>query len=298
MRSLSRTIILMTLTFTLTVASMVVPDSYESFDIEDSYYNLGADIVVTGIDIQTPDFKNTILGFEGVEAATYVGILEIVNVESELTYNIRIMGVEMDNYSKVAFQEPEYTEGRGIDSLMSSINSTTDVIAQKDVVELLNLGNNKTFVMQHWIINEIGETEEAFYGVKIVDEFVYWPTLYDTKPSATSKLINIGLLCNISLPFLVATLPSDVEGMLLVKVKEGYSIGEVANSIQSNTFRQTENIEDILIISEGTLKATVLFGALNTSFIISMLISSATLKKFLTDSLLPGTSFSIASIKL
>lgn len=274
--STSRTIILMTLTFTLTVASMVVPDSYESYDMEDSYYSLGADIVISGVDIQTPDFKNTILGFEGVEAATYVGILEIVNTESELTYAIKIMGVELDNFSKVAFQEPEYTDGRGVENLITSINNFTDVIAQKDVLELLNLGNNKTFVMQNWQV--IGEdVVYATFGVLFVDQFDYWPTLYDRIPSATSKLINIGMLSNISLPFWIAREDSDVEGKLFVKVKEGYSISELADSIETNTFHETESIEEILMISEGSLKATVLFGALNTSFIISLFISSATL---------------------
>ncbi|MCK5047419.1 MAG: ABC transporter permease, partial [Candidatus Heimdallarchaeota archaeon] len=81
--STSRTIILMTITFTLTVATMIVPDSYKAFDVEDNYYNLGADIVVNGVDVLSPTYKETIEAMEGIEAATYVGILELSNTESD-----------------------------------------------------------------------------------------------------------------------------------------------------------------------------------------------------------------------
>jgi ABC-type antimicrobial peptide transport system permease subunit len=115
------------------------------------------------------------------------------------------------------------------------------------------------------------------YTVDIVEFYDYWPTLYNRIPQPTDKEINIGLIGNLSLPFLVARNDFDVNGKLYVKVEEGYSPSEVAHQIELYTRHDTSNIEELLLISEGGLKATVLYGALNSSFIVSMLIASATL---------------------
>lgn len=274
--STSRTIILMTITFTLTVATMIVPDSYRAYDVEDNYYNLGADIVVNGVDVLSPTYKETIEAMDGIEATSYVGVLELSNTESDLLYQIKIMGIELDNHSKAAFQENEYTNGRGIDDLIDSIQNETDVIGQQNEIDLLSLNENATFLISNWVL-EGSDVVERFYPVHVVDYYEYWPTLYNSIPQTTAKEINVGLIGNLSLPFSIARNDYDVQGKLYVKVMEGHSISEIAELIEITTQHDTDNIEDMALISEGTLKATVLFGALNSSFIVSLLISSATL---------------------
>jgi len=279
--STNRTIILMTITFTLTVATIIIPDSYRAYDLESAYYTLGSDIVVNQVDVLNPNYKQTVEAIEGVEAASYVGILDLSNTESDLVYTIKILGIELDNFSKVAYQEDEYTNGRQIENVIPSITNFTDVIGQKDQMDLLNLGENTTFVMENWA--DVGpDVVRLTYPVNFVDFYQYWPTLFTVQPSTISKEIHIGLIANISLPFHIARYQSDVDGKLLVKVKEGYSINEVAQTIETETRHDTANVEEMLLISSGTLKSTVLFGSLNTSFIISMLISAATLVIMMT----------------
>lgn len=279
--STNRTIILMTITFTLTVATIIIPDSYKAYDLENAYYTLGADIVVNQVDILNPNYKQTVEAIEGVETSTYIGILDLSLSESDLVYTIKILGIELDNFSKVAYQEDEYTNNQQIENVLLSITNYTDVIGQKDQMELLNLGTNSTFVLEN--LADVGaDVVMIKYPVNFVNFFEYWPTLYTVQPSTISKEIHIGLLANISLPFHIARHQSDVQGKLLVKVQEGYSISEVAQTIESTTRHETANVEDMLLISAGTLKATVLYGSLNTSFIISMLISAATLMIMMT----------------
>ncbi|MCK5298942.1 MAG: ABC transporter permease, partial [Candidatus Heimdallarchaeota archaeon] len=236
----------------------------------------GADIVVNGVDVLSPTYKETIEAMEGIEAATYVGVLELSNTESDLLYQIKIMGIELDNHSKAAFQENEYTNGRGIDDLIDSIVNDTDVIGQQNEIDLLSLNENSTFLISNWVL-EGSDVVERFYPVHVVDYYEYWPTLYNTVPQMTAKEINVGLIGNLSLPFSIARNDYDVQGKLYIKVMEGYSISEIASEIEITTQHDTDNIEDMALISEGTLKATVLYGALNSSFIVSLLISSATL---------------------
>ncbi|NHJ48038.1 MAG: FtsX-like permease family protein [Asgard group archaeon] len=274
--STTRTIILMSLTFALTVASMIIPDSYQAYDLEDAYYTLGADIVVEGVDILSPSFKDTVEEIDGIEATTYISILELSDTESGLSYQIKIMGVELDNYSKVAYEESEYTYGRGIAALLPSIVNETDVIGQTNQIEQLNLGENNTFTFRNFAeIN--GTVGYVQYSVDIVEFFQYWPTLYDRVPQTTDNVFDFGLIGNLTLPYLIARNDFDVEGKLLVKVATNHSISDVARQIELQTRYNTDNVIDLILISEGSLKATVLFGALNSSFIVSMLISSATL---------------------
>ena len=276
--STTRTIILMTLTFTLTVATVVIPDSYKAYDLEDSYYQIGADIVVNQVDITNPNYKRSVRTIEGVEEASYVGVLELSNTESDLLYTIKILGIEIENFSKVVYEEPEYTNGRTIANVLESINDSMDVIGQADQMALLNLDESNQFAIKNWYLNEtIQELEEVPYTVTFVDFYQYWPTLYTVPPSATSKEVHIGLIGNMSLAYMIARYDYDVQGKLLVKVKDGYSISEVSDTIEAVTRHETISVEDLLLISEGTLKSTVLFGSLNSSFIISMLIASATL---------------------
>ncbi|MHA1433475.1 MAG: FtsX-like permease family protein [Candidatus Heimdallarchaeota archaeon] len=274
--STSRTIILMTITFALTVATMIIPDSYRAFDLEDAYYTLGTDIVVTQVDVLTPNYKATVEAIEGVKETSYVGVLELSNGESDLLYQIRLMGVELDNYSKVVYQEPEYTSGRGIQDILNSINDTWDVVGQRDQIDLLALGDNDTFVIENTALDG-ANVVTVEYPVKLVDYYDYWPTLYTEKPDMTSKTLHIGLLCNISTLFNISRNDFDVQGFLFVTVEDGYGIYDVARQIEIDTQHEALNVEELLLISEGTLKSTVLFGALNVSFIFSMLISSATL---------------------
>ncbi|MHA1155230.1 MAG: FtsX-like permease family protein, partial [Candidatus Heimdallarchaeota archaeon] len=252
-----------------------------AYDLENAYYTLGSDIVVNHVDVLNPNYKQSVEAIEGVEAASYVGILELSNTESDLVYTIRILGIELDNFSKVAYQEDEYTNNRQIENVIPSITNFTDVIGQRDQMDLLNLGDNTTFVIKNWA--DVGpDVVRLTYPVSFVDFYQYWPTLFTVQPSTISKEIHIGLMANISLPFHITRYQSDVDGKLLVKVKEGYSINEVAQTIESETRHDTNNVEEMLLISSGTLKSTVLFGSLNTSFTISMLISAATLVIMMT----------------
>ncbi|MHA1185991.1 MAG: FtsX-like permease family protein [Candidatus Heimdallarchaeota archaeon] len=274
--STSRTIILMTITFALTVATMIIPDSYRAYDMEDAYYTLGSDIVVTQVDVLTPSYKASVEAIEGVKDTSYGGLLELSSGESDLLYQIRLLGVELDNYSKVVYQEPEYTNSRGIQDILNSINDTWDVIGQQNQIDLLALGDNDTFVIENTALDG-ANVITVEYPVNLVDYYEYWPSLYTEKPDLTSKTLNIGLLCNISTLFNISRNDYDVQGFLFVTVEDGYGIYDVARQIEIETQHEALNVEELLLISEGTLKSTVLFGALNVSFIFSMLISSATL---------------------
>jgi len=274
--STNRTILLMTLTFTLTVASVIIPDSYRAYDYEDAYYSLGADIVVSNVDVLTPDYKQLVDSIEGVESSCYVSLLEISNSESEIVYDIQLMGIDLVNYSKVAYHEEEYTNGLGYDSLLSSINESLDVIGQKDEIDLLSLGEDGVFVVKNWAFDGVN-VDYISFNLTVVNEYEYWPAIYTEVPVPTSKEIHIGLIGNLTMPYNITRDNKDVDGYLYVKVAEGYSISEISETIQQTTRRSTVCVEDILLIKEGTLKATVLFGSLNSSFIVSMLITSATL---------------------
>jgi ABC-type antimicrobial peptide transport system permease subunit len=271
-----QTIVLLTLTFTLTVATIIIPPSYQSYDEEGAYYQLGSDIVVGDVDVLTPTFKSQVDEIEGVESSSYVARLELTNSETDYLYSIELMGVDLENFSKVAYEESEYIPNGDISSKLESIENNTDVIGQINEMNVLDIEDNTSFVIKNWAV-EGPNVVQKWYTVNFVDSYRFFPTLFDNAPDPTARELHIGLICNISLPFIIARYDYDVNGQLLVKVKEGYSIGDVADTIEESTQHDTISVEDLLLISEGTLKSTALFGSLNSSFIISLFISGATL---------------------
>ena len=60
---------------------------------------------------------------------------------------------------------------------------------------------------------------------------------------------------------------------LLVKVKDGYSIKAVADEIEDDVKRGVENVDDLTEVYDGSLRNTMLFGSVNSSFISSVVIT-------------------------
>ncbi|MHA1504436.1 MAG: FtsX-like permease family protein [Candidatus Heimdallarchaeota archaeon] len=67
-----RSLILISLTFTLVFSSMITIESYGHYDEENAYYKLGADILIRGVDVNLNNTKVAVDTIEGVSSSTYL----------------------------------------------------------------------------------------------------------------------------------------------------------------------------------------------------------------------------------
>ncbi|MHA1211714.1 MAG: FtsX-like permease family protein [Candidatus Heimdallarchaeota archaeon] len=68
----TRSLVLITLTFTLIFSSIITIQSYQGHDRENAYYQIGSDILVRNVDFESNATKLAVLGVEGVDSATYL----------------------------------------------------------------------------------------------------------------------------------------------------------------------------------------------------------------------------------
>ena len=113
------------------------------------------------------------------------------------------------------------------------------------------------------------------YTMDVVDTYNFFPRFFNKYPITGDPIFRFSIIGNYNLTTALAYSSFNIGGDLLVKVEEGYSIQEVAESIETELGRTVENVEDLMGSFEGSLRNIMLYGSLNTSFISSMIVTVA-----------------------
>ncbi|MHA1774907.1 MAG: FtsX-like permease family protein, partial [Candidatus Heimdallarchaeota archaeon] len=135
-------------------------------------------------------------------------------------------------------------------------------------------------------ISEDGEmvlwTEKSGTGLvsinlTVVGQYNYFPRFFMNYPQEGSTVYCFSVIGNYNLTETVTYNQFSVVGDLMVKVASGYSITAVARNIELELGRSVDNIEDLMKTSGDSLRNTMLYGSLNTSFLSSLVIIVAAL---------------------
>ncbi|HUU78878.1 MAG TPA: ABC transporter permease [candidate division Zixibacteria bacterium] len=274
-----RSLVLVTFTFTMAVASIIIPDTYQNFDYETASYDLGADIVISGVSKSDVYFRETIEAIEGIKGTTYVARLNYEPItRGSVTYYYTFLGINTSEYSNIAFTDNEYIDEKQLAETTALLNKpldsgmTANVLAQKDQIVPYNLTKDETFKVyySYWA----GSSNlERNYTVRSVGFYNFWPNHYHTAPVEGSTNFRLNLITSISTIYSLTEDNTDVYMLMYIKVAEGYSISGVAEEIQERApGRRIENVEEIVTISKGSLRAAVIYGSLNSNFIASAAI--------------------------
>ncbi|MEA2071562.1 MAG: FtsX-like permease family protein [Asgard group archaeon] len=273
-----RSLILIMLTFTLAITSIIVPDTYRTFQYENGSYELGSDIVIFGVNDNDLEFKENIESIEGVKDTTYVNVLSPLPItRGSLTYSYQIIGINITEYPQVAFFEKEYLD-QSLESTLEkleqplAINQSCNVLVQKDQIIPYDITEGETFDIIHSYLSG-GTEKEKNYTVRAVEFYNYWPMIYKKKPSLSSTNIRLSIVTTISSIYNLTTDPSDIFTKLLIKVKDNYPISNVVKEVEDFTFgKRVDHLDNYLQISQGSLRSTVLYGSLNANFIASIVV--------------------------
>jgi len=273
-----RSLVLILLTFTMAIISIVIPDTYQNFDYENAAYNIGADIVISGISITDSEFRENIEAIEGIQATTYVTRLTYSPLSrGSITYYYSLVGINVSEFSKVGFYEDEYLDA-DIDIALKALEeplpsgSSAYVLAQKDQIKPFDLavGDDFNIIYSYW---SAGSKVERNYTVTTAGFYNYWPTLYMNEPEQGSTNFRIGLITDISTIYSLTPDNREVYTQLYVDVNDDYIVSNVADEVREKAFgRRIEDVDEEVTISTGSLRAAVIFGSLNSNFIASIFI--------------------------
>jgi ABC-type antimicrobial peptide transport system permease subunit len=266
-----KSLILIALTFTIIFSSMVTITSYQGYDSEIAYYQLGSDILVRGVYLGNNNTKVTVLDIDGVESATYVTITSQVITFGPVIYSYLVIGIDPVEFPKTAYMEKQYLRGRSPENFFGAIQDNNDVVMQKDQLDIIDTYEGEQLAMIHEnnILGYVNRTMD------VVGIYNYFPRFFIERPETGATTFRFNIVGSYQNVQEIAYAPYTIAGDLMVKVKEGYSIGEVANEIELQLGRSIDNVDDLRKTSEGSLRNTMLFGSLNASFISSVAITVA-----------------------
>ncbi|MHA1306007.1 MAG: ABC transporter permease [Candidatus Heimdallarchaeota archaeon] len=269
--SVIRSLVLIALTFTLIITALTTIQSYQHYDYETAYYALGSDILVRNVNVVSDDTKNLVNAIEGVEAGTYLQFTSQITTFGELTYSYIVVGINASEYARIGYFEKDYLGGEKPAQFFANLDDNLDVLMQKD--ELANIatynGDSFTLIVEKYIVGSVN------YTLNVAGIYNYFPRFFVQYPDFDSTVFRFTIIGSYNLTEELAYSHHSIAGDLLVKVKDGHSISAVADEIESRLNRTVEDVEDLMGAYEGSLRNTMLYGSLNTSFISSLIITVA-----------------------
>ncbi len=264
-----RSLVLISLTFTVIISSMTTTQSYQSFDEEQAYYQLGADILIKNVIVRNDNIKNQVLAVEGVAAGTYIKLTSQIITYGELTYSYMVIGINPEEFATITYFKTNYFDTTNPETVFLKIQDDNDVIMQKQQLSKIDsrIGDQFTVKVEKYILGTIN------YTMDVVDTYNYFPRFFTEYPQSGAPVFRFSIIGNYNLTEALTYSQFNIGGDLLVKVEEGYSISEVAASIENALGRKVENVEELMGSFEGSLRNIMLYGSLNTSFISSMIVT-------------------------
>ncbi len=265
----TRSLVLITLTFTLIFSSIVTIQSYKQHDQETAYYAVGADILIRGVNVNSNITKNIVSSIEGVQSSTYLKMSSQVITFGQLTYSYIVVGINPMEFAATAYFEDEYLGGVSPENFFGAIQDNNDVVMQKDQLRSINTftGGQVTIWYEKYTFGNLNRT------LDVVNEYKYFPRFFTEFPEVGAPIFRFNIIGNYENLEIFAYAEYSVGGDLLVKVQEGYDIVTVAGNIEDALGRSVENAVDLMGTTEGSLRNTMLYGSLNASFISSVVIT-------------------------
>ena len=269
--SVIRSLVLISLTFTLIISSMTTTQSYQDYDKEQAYYQLGADILIRGVKVSNDNIKDQVLAVEGVAAGTYLKITGQIITYGELTYSYLVIGIDPEEFATITYFQKDYFDTTTPSSIFSKIQDDNDVLIQKQQLEKIDsyTGSQITVDLEKYTVGRVN------YTMDVVDTYNFFPRFFNKYPITGDPVFRFSIIGNYNLTEALTYSSNNIGGDMLVKVEEGYSITEVAESIELKLGRTVDNVEELMGSFEGSLRNIMLYGSLNTSFISSMIITVA-----------------------
>ena len=290
-KSYSRSSIILCLSFSLVVASIVVPYTYQDFNYEGAQYDLGSDILLRNFPIENTILKETIENMTQIEATSIVQFVNIRDPQGVSTI-VSVLAINPDTFKQAAYFRSDFSES-SLDKLLADIAyarqvNSTFVIGQVDELSLFKYDVGSTMTMTYWAYNESHRDEYGspfFYTdvtFKFLDTFNVWPNFLRTLTldNVRSTYFHFVGPDNI-MDFLQYNYLNAIN-YLYIKVKEGADISDTADQIESLVGGgvQVYNVEGELFVKPDSPRSSILYSAINSTLLMSFAINAIILGLF------------------
>ena len=163
--SASKLAVLLIIGMMFSFVALGVPGSFSSWGNETTYYNVGADFSVQGVEMNDTNKLEAVTNLTQISNTAFIQKIDIQS-RSTLYNQISILAIDPNTYLDTAFWDSSYSNDT-LKNLMDIINAK-HILIQSDQLEAIkwNIGSNSSIQHEDFRINE-----------KIGGTFTYWPNL-------------------------------------------------------------------------------------------------------------------------
>ncbi|MCK4896325.1 MAG: ABC transporter permease, partial [Candidatus Heimdallarchaeota archaeon] len=284
-KSFVRSSVILTLSFSLVVSSIVIPSTYQNYNTEGAYYDLGADIVIRGFPIDNTYLKGEVDALPEVESSTIVRFVNLRDVQGDLSITYSVLTINATEYEQTAYFRKDFAS-KPLGDLISQLDNPLKVLVQKDELGALNQEIGDEISITYRAYNEsmreiIGSP--FFYeniSVSVVDSYNYWPVLVNQLDLGNVRSIFYHFIASIELMNYIQLAPFDVIDYLFIKGNSSYALADVTERVLSLTGGTVTNVEDEIFVRPESPRSSILFSAINSTLIMSFAINSIILALF------------------
>ncbi len=303
-KSFARSSIILCLSFSLVVSSIIVPYSYQDFNTQGAYYDLGADIVIRNFPVNNEYLKSKIANLTEVESTSVVRFININDPavgDLGITYSLLI--VDPETYLETAFFRDDFSE-ENVETLFDNLDDTFGVLAQVDELGVIERKVGQDWLITYSAYNDSWRSVPPYSAIrplnltlKIQGEYKYWPNLVNQISITNVRSLFYHLVVREEFLDNIQVRPTNLIDYFYVKVNSSYNIEEVAEKIGFVSEEGTvSNVESKIFVKPNSPRSSILYSAINSTLIMSFAINSIILALFASIQLI-DRSKEIATMK-
>jgi ABC-type antimicrobial peptide transport system permease subunit len=302
-KSFARSSIILCLSFSLVVSSIAVPASYQNFNTDGAYYDLGADIVIRNFPIENTPLKYSVGNLTEVESISVVRFVNLKDVQGDLAITYSVLAIDPETYIKTAFFREDFSV-ETLTSLISHLNGTNDVLGQVDELGVIGQDVGDNMQITYRAYNDSFRAEPPIGSpfkdlnitINIAEKYKYWPNLVNEILISGASSLFYHFVVKPSFMNYIQVAPFEVINYLYVKVAEGYVLSEVADKIETLTGGMVTDVDSQIFVKPGSPRSSILYSAINSTLLMSFAINAIILALFASIQLI-DKSKEIATMK-
>jgi len=237
--------------------SIVVPYSYQDFNTNGAYYDLGADIVIRGFPIENKALIQNLENRSDILSTSVVRFVNLRDISGDIGVTYSVLAVNPETFIKYQAYNESFRTIPPIGSPYQNLN----------------------------------------LSLSIVGSFKYWPNLVTEISVTSVRALIYHLVVTKEFMNHVQVRPTDVINYLYVKVNSSfYSIEEVAKDISTFTSGMVSNAESEVFVKPDSPRSSILYSAINSTLLMSFAINTIIIALFASIQLI-DKSKEIATMK-
>ncbi|NPD87569.1 MAG: ABC transporter permease [Asgard group archaeon] len=302
-KSFARSSVIICLSFSLVISTIVVPSTYQDFNTDGAYYDLGADIVIRSFPIENENLKQNIRNLTEVESITVVRFINLHD-EGDTTVTYSVLAINRTSFVDTAYFRSDFSDVE-LKDMLELLDTPLSVLVQQDELNILDdqVGEEKSITYTAYseefrLIPPITDpTMDLNLTISLVEKYKYWPNLVSSISISNALGSFYHFVADFSFLEHIYVSPLDVIDYLYIKVAEGYDIETTAERIGTIvTTGLIYNVEDEIYVKPDSPRSSILYSAINSTLIMSFAINVIILALFASIQLI-DKSKEIATMK-